>query len=500
MVGRVVWLALILAMVSLSPVRASANGRFPTAGYFVAGPGVRNDVFALRTTFGVLASRDAGRTWTWVCEAAYNQIGASDPTLSIGADGTLVLASYLGLIASDGDYCSWPRLAGVPQRDFADVTNTTDGRSLVALAGPDGENALYLSGDSGHTWELGARLTGYATETVDVAPGDRLRVYVTGYGSTGRPVLLRSDDGGRTVREVTTDFLGNQSIYLAGVDATRPDVIYLRAMNGFATTLLRSEDGGATMRAVGRTARDMLGFALSDDGETVWIASADRAEGILRSERGGPWVRMAADVGVKCLRFHAGTLFVCADEARDGFALGYSHDGGDHVDPLLSLRRVDGTTTTCGASTQVGATCPALWSSETILLRSIDASVPSAPVFHDASTDHGVVTDRLPPLDTYVPPSDGATAGRDAGRGMDAPVVSGTDAAMDAQRPLDATVGSTSPPGGCGCHVAGRGDPDRHATYLAWLAAGLALMRRRTKAYDVRSRAGRGARGATSRT
>ena len=56
----------------------------------------------------------------------------------------------------------------------------------------------------------------------------------------------------------------------------------------------------------------MLGFALSDDGATVWIASANRAEGIQRSERGGPWVRMAADVGVKCLRFHAGTLFSLA--------------------------------------------------------------------------------------------------------------------------------------------------------------------------------------------
>lgn len=468
---------MLLALLTLSPALASANGRFPTAGYFVAGPGARNDVFALRTTFGLLLSRDAGRSWAWVCEAAYGAVGASDPTISVGADGTLVLASFTGLTTSTGDYCAWPAPDGVPARDFADVSNTADGRTVVALAGPNGENALYLSSDGGRTWAPGARLAGYATETVDVAPGDPMRVYVTGYGSTGMPVLLRSDDGGRTVREATRDFLGGQNIFLAGVDPTRPDVLYLRATRGLSTTLLRSDDGGMTLRLAGQTAREMLGFALSDDGATVWIASADRAEGILRSERGGPWVRMAADVGVKCLRFHAGTLFVCADEARDGFALGYSHDGGDHVDPLLSLRLVDGATTTCGSSTTVGSTCPPLWSTETLLLRSIDSGTPSAPVFHDASTDHGVITDRAPPLDAQLPPLDAPPRPLDAGTRIDAGDAMGGDALSDTPLASDGAVGVARPDGGCDCRVARRAGVGSRGLALAPLAAALALAR-----------------------
>lgn len=474
----VAWVGMLLASMMLGPARAYANGRFPAAGYFVAGPGSRNDLLALRTTFGLLLSRDAGRSWGWVCEAAYGAVGASDPTVSIGADGTLVLASFTGLTTSSGDYCDWPPPTGVPVRDFADVSNTADGQSVVALAGPGGENALYLSSDGARSWALGARLAGYATETVDVAPGDPMRVYVTGYASTGSPVLLRSDDGGRTVREATRDFLGGQSVFLAGVDPTRPDVLYLRVARGLSTTLLRSDDGGMTFRLVGQTASEMLGFALSDDGATVWIASANRAEGILRSERGGPWVRMAADVGVKCLRFHAGVLFVCADEARDGFALGYSHDGGDHVDPLLSLRLVDGASTVCAPGTQVGRTCPPLWSSETMLLRSIDAGAPSPPVFHDASTDHGVITDRAPPLDTSAPPLDGTAGTRDAGRGIDA---TGSDAPNDAQRPPDAAVGPARPAGGCGCFVAGRNLPNGHEGLWVAMAAGIVLARSRKR-------------------
>ncbi|TAK32669.1 MAG: hypothetical protein EPO40_01825 [Myxococcaceae bacterium] len=481
-------LGLLLGAVTLSPSSADANGRFPAAGYFVAGPGPRSDVFALRTTFGVLVSRDAGRAWSWVCESAYGAVGSGDATISVGADGTLVLASFTGLTTGAGDYCAWPPSTGAPVRDFADISHTADGRSMVALAGPGGENALYLSSDAGHTWAPGARLVGYATETVDVAPGDPMRVYVTGYASTGEPVLLRSDDGGRTARETTRDFLGGQNIFLAGVDPTRPDVLYLRAVRGLATTLLRSDDGGMTLRMVGQTASEMLGFALSDDGTTVWIASANRAEGIQRSEGGGPWVRMAADVGVKCLRFHAGTLFVCADEARDGFALGYSHDGGDRVDPLLSLRALDGTTSACSPSTPVGGTCPPRWATETALLRSIDASAPSPPVFHDASTDHGVITDRGGPRDVSVSPVDGMAGSLDAGRPID--VIRANDIQrVNAEGGIaDAAVAPMPPAGGCSCHVATRGGQDRDWGSPALWSAGLALVGRLKRRSRLRSR------------
>ncbi|MBK6533120.1 MAG: hypothetical protein IPF99_27085 [Deltaproteobacteria bacterium] len=278
---------------------------------------------------------------------------------------------------SDGAYCRWSRPTGAPMRGYADVTNTFDGRTMVALGGPTGDDALVLSSDGGRSWTTGARLMGYFSETADVAPNDPMRVYVTAYASGGIPVLLRSDDGGRTVREVTRNFSDAQGIYLAGVDARRPDVLYVRATRGLGTMLLKSEDGGMTLRSIGETRAEMVGFALSDDGDTVWIASTSRAEGIRRSVRGGPFTRVGGDVGVKCLRYHAGLLFVCADEVTDGYALGCSRDGGEHIDPLLSLRRLTGSPAACGGDTPVGSTCGPIWPTVSAPLRSIDASAPA---------------------------------------------------------------------------------------------------------------------------
>ncbi len=470
--------------------RAEANGRFPTANYFVAGPGSTNDVLTLRTTFGLMISRDAGRSWAWACEEAFDTTGG-DPSVSIGFDGRLVLATFTGLYGSDPAYCEWSQVNGPsPTRGFADVTHTADGRSMVALVGPTGDNALVLSNDGGRTWTAGASLAGYFTETADVAPNDPNRVYVTGYDSNGRPMMLRSDDGGRSVREVSRDFAGaDGGVYLAGVDPRSADVLYVRAIRGAGTLLLRSDDGGATLRVVGATRAEMVGFALSDDGETVWIGSADRAEGIQRSTRCGPWVRTAAEVSVRCLRYHAGLLFVCADEAVDGYALGRSRDGGDTIDPLLSLRLLDGSAPACGSTTEVSRVCGSLWNGQTLLLRGIDASAPRTPTFPDASIDAGTVTDGAAGMRCLLPTADVA---------FDVPVMStdrGTvardvtvDVAMDAGTPA-ADRGPAAPPPtveSCGCRVVGARDGRGGALFA--VAALMIGARRRRRGLPSRPR------------
>ena len=475
--------AMILVGCAMAPSEARANGRFPAANYFVAGPGARNDVLALRTTFGLVLSRDGGREWGWVCEEAYEAVGASDPSLSIGPDGNLVIATFMGLSGSDGAYCRWARPAGAPARGYADVTNTFDGRTMVALAGPNGDDTLVLSSDGGRSWTAGARIPmGFFSETADVAPNDPMRVYVTAYERGGLPVMLRSDDGGRTLRETTRDFSDAQGVYLAGVDPRRPDVLYVRASRGLGTLLLKSEDGGRSLRIVTETSAEMIGFALSDDGDTVWIASTSRAEGIRRSVRGGPFTRVGGDVGVKCLRYHAGLLFVCADEVTDGYALGCSRDGGEHIDPLLSLRRLTGAPAVCGDSTPVGSICGPTWPTVSAPLLGIDASAPRDPVFHDASA----VRDDRP----VVARDEGPTA-LDAGIGRDAAADDlGRADVRDAGTSLDAGLvdaaaadaGAAPPADGCDCRV---GRAARHhggaGRWLALAALGLTIAARRRR-------------------
>ena len=474
--------AMILVGCAMAPSEARANGRFPAANYFVAGPGARNDVLALRTTFGLVLSRDGGREWGWVCEEAYEAVGASDPSLSIGPDGNLVIATFMGLSGSDGAYCRWARPAGAPARGYADVTNTFDGRTMVALAGPNGDDALILSSDGGRSWTAGARIPmGFFSETADVAPNDPMRVYVTAYERGGFPVMLRSDDGGRTLRETTRDFSDAQGVYLAGVDPRRPDVLYVRASRGLGTLLLKSEDGGRSLRIVTETSAEMVGFALSDDGDTVWIASTSRAEGIRRSVRGGPFTRVGGDVGVKCLRYHAGLLFVCADEVTDGYALGCSRDGGEHIDPLLSLRRLAGPSAACGGDTPVGSSCGPIWPTVSAPLRSIDASAPRDPVFHDAgavdavedaaevSLDAGMtVVDAGGGVDVPATPSDlGRADAPEVGQGLDVPSIDAPslDAGRDASV-VDAGPAPAPPRDGCDCRVATGASPGAGAGAL----------------------------------
>lgn len=476
------------AALAARPGGARANGRFPAANYFVAGPGATNQVLALRTTFGLVVSRDAGRSWGWVCEEGYGAVSSTDPSFSVGADGNLVIATFNGMFGADPAYCAWERSTGTPERAFVDVANTGDNRVMVALAGAP-TYALYRSDDGGRRWALGASLAGYFAETADVAPSDPARVYATAYATGAVPVLLRSDDGGRTVREMTRSFDGaDGSGYVAAVDARRPDVLYVRANLGLGTILLKSADGGATFTRIGQTASAMIGFALSDDGDTIWIAGADRADGLQRSVRGGPWTRVGGDLRVQCLRYHAGLLFVCADEVADGFALGCSRDGGEHIDPLLSLRRLTGVSPVC-EGTPVGRACSPTWAMQTMLLREVDAGPPRDPVFHDDAGMEAGALDDGGDLDAATL----ADAASDLGAPMvDAPTMDSpaVDVARDAGAAVDAGAMVRAPAEGCGCRV---GAPRAGGRYgVAALVAGLTVtMVRRRRAGAPPSPTGR---------
>jgi hypothetical protein len=210
-------------------------------------------------------------------------------------------------------------------------------------------------------------------ETVELAPTDSTRVYATGVRNDPRAtVFFRSDDRGATLRETALDRFGVQDAFIAAIDPRDANVVYVRAPlsgdppedagpNASPTVLLVTEDGGRTFRELTRTVGSMVGFARSDDGTTLWIGTNHPADGLQRStDRGARWERVA-DTRVAGLRFDRGTLWVAANWVLDGYALGRSEDGGRTITPVLRSFCDLGGPPSCPASTEVSTVCGARW-------------------------------------------------------------------------------------------------------------------------------------------
>src|SRR4051812_37963605 len=136
-----------LVACSLAAPEAHANGRFPVAGQLVFDPGDPSSM-AVRVTFGVIVSRDSGKTWDWICEKAmrYGSI-IEDPSIAITAGPGLLVGTQEGL-ARSGDGCDW-KLApvGAPVMDL--VVRRDDPHGAIALVAEpsgvdDAGNALHV--------------------------------------------------------------------------------------------------------------------------------------------------------------------------------------------------------------------------------------------------------------------------------------------------------------------------------------------------------------------
>jgi hypothetical protein len=446
---------------------AYANGRFPAADWVIAGPGLRRVV--LRTTFGLVLSDDGGRSWGWICEGALSRSADITPPVVIGGDGLMVAGVPAGITTSMTG-CDWlpPRVA--PTSRAIDLAQDATGRVMVVAVSDAMGDRVEFSEDHGRTWTPGAQRAGLILETVEVAPGMPSRVYASGYLG-GDPVVFRSDDGGRTAREMTRDFGGLLSVWVSGVDPTNADVVYLRSTDTTGTWLLRSDDGGARFQRVTQTMGDMKGFALSDDGQTVWIGSSRRAEGLQRSVRGAPFTRVGAEVSVRCLRQRQGVLFVCADDTDDGYALGCSINGGERIEPLLALHDLPGPLR-CAAGTQVTTQCAPAWPALQMTLSTVGTALDASPP-HDlgaeaSATDATDVSDtdaRMDapdavtdaPVDLGFDATEVATADvpldrEDAAQGLDAAPPQDVRDVSASDQP-DARVIPPPPRTGCDCRV-----------------------------------------------
>lgn len=342
----------------LASQQVRANGRLPGSNRILAPPAFPNLVI-VRATYGILPSMDDGTTWSFLCEDALGlpETATIDPALALTASGALVAGispSPAGLDVSNDDGCSWTcaggALAGKAIADLAVRPNAPD--SVVALTatfnlgdgGTGASSQIFESTDDGAHWTaLGAPIDpSVIVTTVDVAASDPHRLYVAGsrgFGTARTGAVFESTDDGATwiERALPADPAILAPVYVAGVDPTNADRVYVRTSS--PSQLLVTNDGGASFQLVLSLHGLMQGFALSPDGATIYAGGQD--DGLYVGDAMALAFTQSSPIRVQCLATRGSELWACADDRETGgFIAGVSTDQGNTFSPKLHLGSV----------------------------------------------------------------------------------------------------------------------------------------------------------------
>ncbi|WP_437491741.1 hypothetical protein WME75_16205 [Sorangium sp. So ce1014] len=444
--GRLALPAAALLSLAALAAPASANGRFPAAGLIASHPSDPSRLM-VRATYGLLSTHDGGAAWRWICEPVVGFGGNEDPMLAFLADGTILAGVFDGLSASKNGGCDWSFAQGeLLDRYVIDLSADREDPSRAVLVVSAGLGAgrfltqLWETSDNADRWtKAGADLPeDFLAHTVDAAPSNRERVYVSGrFGApeyTG--ALQRTDDRGATWERL--DIPGSDDMrlpYIGAIHPADPETIYVRLDGDPTDALIVSHDGGESFTTVFESQGDLLGFALSPDGASVMVGGPQ--DGILRAPTSSLEFEKISDVGARCLTWTAAALFACGDEFADGFTVGRSVDEGESFEALLHRDGLCGPIE-CAKESGAASTCTDLWGATAL-------TIGSRQCGGDVGTGSG---GSAPP-----PAEEPAGCGCKIGA------------------PGAASVGAAAPPGG------------RSVIWLALSAAGaLALARRRAHA------------------
>ncbi|MEO5725609.1 MAG: hypothetical protein ABI134_21300, partial [Byssovorax sp.] len=350
----------------LHALPAVANGRFPAAGQIVVDPGDTTHV-VVRTTYGILTTRDAGKNWDWICEQSVNWTGQYDPSIAITSDGSVLAGIYDHLGVSHGDTCSWPHASGLDKKNVVDVSvEKKNPQVALALTSSDVGGGMFAtqlwsSPDNASTWaQAGVDLPAdFQALTVDLSPPNPLRAYVSGlHGGGTKGAIERSADGGKTWERV--DVMGSDvdhAPYIAALDPGDDKTLYVR-LAGTPGRLLRSTDAGTTWTEIFKGTGLLKGFALAPDGKTLVVGG--EMDGVWRASVPELKFTKVSKVGVQCLAWSSAGIHACGVEFNDGFTVGVSSDQGSTFTSVMHLACVRGPLA-CDAATDVGKSCPAAW-------------------------------------------------------------------------------------------------------------------------------------------
>lgn len=259
MKSTVSFLFTLLLFVALDVSKSSAQDWTKTSAppyrwFSVASSADGNKLAAVRGYTNVYTSTDAGKTWvnhtvaTVWCQA-----------VAMSADGnTLVVVSWKGgpiFISSDfGE--SWKQTSA-PGKYWSSVTCSADGSKMLAAASDSDDQYLYISIDSGSTWNKTGP-PGHWNDVAASANGERLF-------ATSRSGLYRSVDFGATWEKVS-DFSQFWGAISSSADGSK-----LAAIGGI--NVFTSNDSGATWVPSLTENSDWTAISSSADGTKLLAVS-----------------------------------------------------------------------------------------------------------------------------------------------------------------------------------------------------------------------------------
>jgi hypothetical protein len=133
-----------------APAAALANGAFPAVSQIVANPADAQQM-VLRSTFGVVLTRDGGANWDWICESAAGYLNV-EPPLTVLEGGYVLLALSRGVSRSSATACEFSLAAGT-DANMVDVSrDALAPERAVALSTTDVDATVWESLDSGASW------------------------------------------------------------------------------------------------------------------------------------------------------------------------------------------------------------------------------------------------------------------------------------------------------------------------------------------------------------
>ncbi len=424
---------LALALISLGSRATHANGRPPaTNGVFFQA----TDPHAIfvRTSFGLLISRDDGCSFHWVCEKAIGYGGEFDPKYSVATDGTIFATTFQGLRVSRDGGCTWATAtAELNPGDPGNISDIwidaldigPDGTVWVATAESARPNDVYSSSDNGVTFTpRGLSSPTIWWKSVKVAKSDANRIYLTGYqvagtlpdGGQAMPTahLMRSDNGGALWTELelfgdrrdppNMKFGSTPIVMVGAVDPTNPDTLLLisvGANNVKGDRLYRSTDAGVSFSEVLATTDAIRDVVFAQDG-TVYAASL--SGGFKSMDNGASFQPLAGSPQLSCVGQRGdGELVGCGTNWDPDFeAIAASTDNSATWSKLFRFVELAGPLT-CAPGTTNQTKCDASWPA---LQEQFGATGPTCGAAPDTAGD--------PP----PPPPKGGGGCCDAGSGV----------------------------------------------------------------------------------